>query len=125
MGLAGVKKTETFGVSCIKSREEALGNDVGIEGEQNGLSEENMNKLQRVQTVQPTIIKPKPMWTGKQVITTVLKNIVISGMTKKQIQHQNKICGMNMDGKAKLSQKDWGPLGKEEGEVIIRDNEHL
>ena len=41
------------------------------------------NKLQRVQTVQPTIIKPKPMWTGKQVITTVLKNIVISGMTKK------------------------------------------
>ena len=45
------------------------------------------NKLQRVQTVQPTIIKPKPMWTGKQVITTVLKNIVISGMTKKQIQH--------------------------------------
>ena len=35
------------------------------------------------------------------------------------------MCGMNMDGKAKLSQKDWGPLGKEEGEVIIRDNEHL
>ena len=35
------------------------------------------------------------------------------------------MCGMNIDGKAKLSQKDWGLLGKEEGEVIIRDNEHL
>ena len=48
VGLAGVKKTQTLGVSCIKSREEALGNDVGIEGEQNGLSgiqaEDNMTK---------------------------------------------------------------------------------
>jgi len=32
---------------------------------------------------------------------------------------------MNLDGKSKLSAKEWGPLGKEEGEVIIRDNEHL
>ena len=49
VGLAGVKKTQTLCVSCIKSREEALGNDVGIEGEKNGLSgiqaEDNMNKI--------------------------------------------------------------------------------
>ena len=32
---------------------------------------------------------------------------------------------MNLDGKARLNPKEWGPLGKEEGEVIIRDNEHL
>ena len=48
VGLAGVKKTQTLCVSCIKSREEALGNDVGIEGEKNGLSgiqaEDNMIK---------------------------------------------------------------------------------
>lgn len=31
----------------------------------------------------PTILKPKPMWTGKQVISTVLKNIVLSGMSAK------------------------------------------
>lgn len=43
------------------------------------------NKLQRVQTLPPTILKPRPLWTGKQVITTVLKNIVISGMTRKEI----------------------------------------
>ena len=40
-------------------------------------------KLPRVKTLPPTIIKPRPMWTGKQVISTVLKNIVVSGMTAK------------------------------------------
>ena len=44
------------------------------------------NKLPRVTTLPPTIIKPKPLWTGKQVISTVLKNIVLSGMTPKEIK---------------------------------------
>jgi len=39
----------------------------------------------------PTILKPKPLWTGKQVISTVLKNIVISGMSPKEAKRQNKI----------------------------------
>ena len=30
-----------------------------------------------------------------------------------------------MNFKAKLSAKEWGPLGKEEGDVVFRDNEHL
>ena len=40
-------------------------------------------KLQRIQTMRPQIIKPKKVWTGKQVISTVLKNIVLCGMTEK------------------------------------------
>ena len=32
---------------------------------------------------------------------------------------------MNLDGKSRLAAKEWGPLGKEEGEIIIRDNELL
>ncbi len=32
---------------------------------------------------------------------------------------------MNLESKSRLNAKEWGPLGKEEGEVIIRDNEHL
>ena len=32
---------------------------------------------------------------------------------------------MNLDGKSRLNAKEWGQLGKEEGEIIIRDNEHL
>lgn len=36
-----------------------------------------------------------------------------------------KLPGMNLESKSRLAAKEWGPLGKEEGEVIIRDNEHL
>lgn len=83
------------------------------------------NKLTRVKTLPPTILKPRPLWTGKQVISTVLKNIVLSGMSPKDAKRQMKICGMNLDSKSRLNPKEWGPLGKEEGEIIIRDNEHL
>ena len=44
------------------------------------------NKLGRVKTLPPAILKPKPMWTGKQVISTVLKNIVVSGLSHKEAQ---------------------------------------
>ena len=83
------------------------------------------NKLARVTTMPPTILKPKPLWTGKQVVSTVLKNIVLSGMSPKEVKRQSKMCGMNLDSKSRLSAKEWGPLGAEEGEVIIRDNEHI
>jgi DNA-directed RNA polymerase I subunit RPA1 len=82
-------------------------------------------KLQRIEVMQPTIFKPKPLWTGKQVISTLLKNIVLCGMSPTEAKRSKKICGMNLDGKSRLNAKEWGPLGKEEGEVIIRDNEHL
>jgi DNA-directed RNA polymerase I subunit RPA1 len=65
------------------------------------------------------------LWTGKQVISTLLKNIVLSGKTEKEVQQIKKICGLNLESKSRLAAKEWGPLGKEEGEVIIRDNEHL
>ena len=71
------------------------------------------------------MLKPKPLWTGKQVISTVLKNIVLSGVSAKEARRLSKICGMNLDSKSRLNAKEWGPLGTEEGEVIIRDNEHL
>jgi len=71
------------------------------------------------------MLKPKPLWTGKQVISTVLKNIVISGMSPKEIKRQSKIIGLNLDSKSRLNAKEWGPIGSSEGEVIIRDNEHL
>ena len=92
------------------------------------------NKIKRVQTLPPTVIKPKTLWTGKQVITTVLKNIVTSGMSQKEIKRQSKLCGMNIDSKSKLPASAWGYVGVdkngkqkevEEGVVIIRDNELL
>lgn len=71
------------------------------------------------------MIKPRTLWTGKQVISTILKNIVISGMTEKQRKRAEKLSGINFESKARLAAKEWGPIGKEEGEVIFRDGEHL
>lgn len=79
-------------------------------------------KLSKIITMPPTIIKPMPMWTGKQVVSTLLKNIVNhEGSDYKK----NKIQGLNLDSKSKLSAKEWGPIGLEEGDVIFRDNELL
>ena len=64
------------------------------------------NKLPRVKTLPPTIIKPRPMWTGKQVISTVLKNIVVSGLSAEQAKTQEKVCGLNMDSKSRLAAKE-------------------
>lgn len=37
----------------------------------------------------------------------------------------NKLTGLNLDSKSKLPAKEWGPIGVEEGDVVIRDNELL
>ena len=55
----------------------------------------------------------------------MLKNLVVCGLSAKQVKAMQNNCGLNLDSKARLSAKEWGPLGKEEGEVIVRDNEHL
>lgn len=80
-----------------------------------------MDKIERIETLQPTILKPQPLWTGKQVISTLLKNIV----NKEKEYKQHKLTGLNASFKSKLAAKEWGKLGKEEGDVLIRDNEHL
>ena len=38
---------------------------------------------------------------------------------------KRKVQGLNLDSKSKLPASEWGPLGKEEGDVIFRDNELL
>ena len=80
-----------------------------------------MDKIGRIETLQPAILKPRPLWTGKQVISTLLKNIV----NKEQEYKRKKLTGLNVSFKSKLSAKEWGPLGSEEGDVLFRDNEHL
>lgn len=46
-------------------------------------------------------------------------------MNLEQEYKRNNLTGLNVNFKSKLSAKEWGPLGKEEGEVVVRDNEHL
>ncbi|EME42306.1 hypothetical protein DOTSEDRAFT_175298 [Dothistroma septosporum NZE10] len=66
----------------------------------------------RLETVPPAVIKPNPLWTGKQVISTVLKNLQPAGT-----------AGLNMTGKSTTAATMWGEHGKEEGVVIFKDGE--
>lgn len=64
----------------------------------------------RIETVPPAIYKPKPLWTGKQVISSVLKNITPPS-------HE----GLNMAGKSTTMAALWGRTGTEENTVIFKD----
>lgn len=92
--------------------------------------------------LKPTILKPKPMWTGKQVISSIIKTIV--GAHNEAFLEDN--LGLNINAKAKVNFGDItkkkvvveDPVSKttktkdqidiaaaQESEVIIRDNELL
>ncbi|KAJ3173100.1 hypothetical protein HDU88_004559 [Geranomyces variabilis] len=66
----------------------------------------------RIVTIQPAFIKPRQLWTGKQVITTVLLNLTAESEP------------LNLISKAKIPAKAWGPTGKEEQGVLFMDG-HL
>ncbi|KAH9869363.1 hypothetical protein IAQ61_006569 [Plenodomus lingam] len=63
----------------------------------------------RVETVEPVIWKPRPLWTGKQLITTVLKNI-------KPAEYQP----LTLVSKSSTQGALWGS-NSEENNVIIKD----
>jgi DNA-directed RNA polymerase I subunit RPA1 len=67
----------------------------------------------RILTLPPAIIKPRPMWTGKQVISTVLKNITPSACSP-----------LNLTGKTTVPADRWGPTS-EEGVVLFKDGEFI
>ncbi|KAF2083270.1 beta and beta-prime subunits of DNA dependent RNA-polymerase [Saccharata proteae CBS 121410] len=75
--------------------------------------EHNHTTSSRLITVPPTVFKPRPLWTGKQVITTVLMNI-------KPETH----VGLTFKSKSSTSSDRWHK-GSEEGNVIFKDGELL
>ena len=78
------------------------------------LRPENSHTItERIQLVEPAVIKPKALWTGKQVITTVLKNIV-----------PPRRAGLNLKSKSSTPGDRWGE-GNEDGNVIFSDGEML
>jgi DNA-directed RNA polymerase I subunit RPA1 len=64
-------------------------------------------------TVEPAIIKPTPLWTGKQLITTVLRNV-----------RPAEYPGLTLSSQSTTSTKLWGPKSEEQ-EVIVKDGEWL
>lgn len=75
--------------------------------------ENNHTVSERIQTVTPAVLKPKSMWTGKQVVTTVLKNITPE-------THP----GLCLTGKSQTSGERWGDNHGEDV-VIFHDGELL
>lgn len=67
----------------------------------------------RVRTLPPTIFKPEPLWTGKQVISSVLLNVL-----------PKDVPGLNMKSKNKIKNEYWGE-GSHENEVLFKDGQLL
>ncbi|KAI1499461.1 DNA-directed RNA polymerase-like protein [Biscogniauxia marginata] len=68
---------------------------------------------ERLELVPPTVYKPVKRWTGKQVITTILKNIRPAG------------CGdLWLSGKTSIKATPWGTFS-EEGNVVFNDGEFI
>lgn len=63
----------------------------------------------RVITIPPAILLPQPLWSGKQVISTVLANL-----TKGR-------APLNMTCNCKINAKMWGPSHAEEATVTLCD----
>ncbi|KAF4512804.1 hypothetical protein G6O67_000142 [Ophiocordyceps sinensis] len=68
---------------------------------------------ERIQLVPPAIIRPEPKWTGKQVLTTILKNI-----------RPSNCGGLTMREEAQIKADQWG-VNSEEGTVLVQDGEFI
>lgn len=68
----------------------------------------------KIHIAQPCIMKPVPLWSGKQIVSTVIKTVC----------GKRNGAGLNLDSRTKIKPAMWGDH-VEEGTVIIRDNEML
>ncbi|KAH6678960.1 DNA-directed RNA polymerase I subunit RPA1 [Plectosphaerella plurivora] len=68
---------------------------------------------ERIELVPPAIIKPVPRWTGKQVVTTILKNIKPPNGE-----------GVWMSGKSQVPADRWATKS-EEGMVLFQDGQFI
>lgn len=65
----------------------------------------------RIITLPPTVLKPRPLWTGKQLISTVMMNVTPAG-----------VPGINLLSKNKVKNDYWGK-SLEENSVIFHNGE--
>lgn len=83
----------------------------------------NNGTIRRIVIQNPTIYKPRVVYTGKQVITTILKSLITSPMVDNIVSEDSK--GLNFEHNTRLNKDLWGPDEIFEGKVVVRDNEML
>ena len=76
-------------------------------------TEDDYTATGRIVTLPPAVWKPRPLWTGKQILSTVLLNIKPLNAS-----------GLNLTSKNKVKSELWGPHSQE-GEVLFVDGELL
>ena len=77
-----------------------------------------------VEIVAPAVMKPIPMWTGKQIITMLIRSLVRMCAPNREAAK----VGLNHTGKSRTPGDLWGGSldgNKEEETILIRDSELL
>lgn len=77
---------------------------------------------EKIQMIEPAILKPKMLWSGKQVISTVMKNIT-----------PDRFHGLNFTSKSSTSSDSWGEKTSNDpkqwtvtnDKVVFRDTEQV
>ena len=75
--------------------------------------EDGLTNGSRIRTLPPAIFKPQQLWTGKQIISTILMNV-----------KPNNVPGVNLNSKNKVKNEYWSATSNE-NEVIIKNGELL
>ena len=80
----------------------------------------NTKKIRKIVLVNPAIIKPKILFTGKQIITTIIKSLATS-----EIIDNIKDAKCTFEHNNKLGNEIWGNGHEDEGKVRLIENELL
>jgi len=84
--------------------------------------------IRKVHLEVPAVLKSTqgPVWTGKQVISTLLKNLSFDERDFADQYRKGALKpGLNLTSASQLDGSNWGPIGAMEGQVVIRNNELL
>lgn len=97
---------------------------------------ENENDIQKIRMLPPAIMKPRQLWTGKQVVSTII-SIIAEGKNRIQ-RYQDRNNGKNqpsstsisseklyMSGKTRVGGAHLSKINQEDARVLVQDNELL
>ena len=82
----------------------------------------NSHIIRKIVTVPPAIFKPKILYTGKQIISSVLLSLkTAEELYNKKMEN----LSLNYEHNTKISPSAWGRGHEKEGKVIVRNNQLL
>lgn len=80
----------------------------------------NSHRIRKIVPAAPAILKPKMLYTGKQIISTIISSLCTSELVDHIVNAK-----MSFEHNTKLGKDIWGKGHELEGTIIVRDNEML